>query len=88
MDEKQLQALYNAMQGKLGLGSFDQFKSTIYSDSNFRKAFYNEASSELELGDYPTFDNSLKKKVSQNWVSRIFSSIVTLKTFFAIIAFL
>lgn len=62
MDEKQLQALYDAMNSRLGLGTFDQFKKTIYSDSNYRKAFYDEASTELELGDYTSFDNSLKKK--------------------------
>ena len=62
MDEKELQALYDAMQHKLGLGTFAQFKSTITNDSNFRKAFHAEASHELDLGDYNTFDSRVKKK--------------------------
>ena len=62
MDEKQLQALFGAMGTQLGLNDFNSFKSNISSDPKFRKAFFDEASQELELGDYASFDNSFKKK--------------------------
>jgi hypothetical protein len=62
MDEKQLKALYDAMNQKLSLSDYNSFKSQLSKDSNFRKAFYTEASSELDLGDFETFDKSVKKK--------------------------
>ena len=63
MDEKQLQALFDAMGTQLGLDDYKSFKSNIYSDPKFRKAFFDEASQDLDLGDYNSFDNSFKKKV-------------------------
>ena len=62
MDEKQLQALYDAMSAKLNLGDFQAFKTQVSGDAKFRKAFFDEASNELELGDYNTFESSFKKK--------------------------
>lgn len=64
MDEKQLQALFDAMQSKLELGDFATFKNQINSDDKFRKAFYTEASTDLDLGDFNAFEETFKKKVS------------------------
>src|ERR1039457_3186178 len=62
MDEKQIQALYDAMNSKLNLGSYQDFKGKLLSDDNFRKSFHDEASQDLNLGDYNSFSKNLKKK--------------------------
>lgn len=62
MDEKQLQAMYAAMNGKMELGDYNSFKNQLGSDGTFRKAFYDEASKSLELPDYGSFDSGFKKK--------------------------
>jgi len=63
MDEKQLKALWESMSATHELGNFDGFKKNIYSDSNFRKGFWQEAAPQYEIGDYKTFEDSFKKKV-------------------------
>jgi hypothetical protein len=63
MDEKQLQALFDAMGTQLGLDDYKSFKSNIYSDPKFRKAFFDEASQDLDLGDYNSLVIFFKKKL-------------------------
>ncbi len=66
MDEKELQALYNAMSNKFDVGDFNAFKSKMQTPDD-RKKFYDVVSSKgLDLGDYNQYETRIggvKKKM-------------------------
>lgn len=65
MDEKELQALYNAMSNKFDVGDYQQFRSRMQTTDD-RKRFYDVVSQKgFDIGDYESFETRIggsKKK--------------------------
>lgn len=67
MDEKELQALYNAMSKTLDIGGYDQFKAKMQTTDD-RKRFYDVVGQNgFDLGNYSEYENRIagvkKKKI-------------------------
>ena len=65
MDEKELQALYNAMSKQFNVGNFDAFKNKMQTPEQ-RKSFYDAVGKNgYDLGDYNSYEQRIagvKKK--------------------------
>lgn len=69
MDEKELQALYNAVSAKFDIGDFSSFKSKM-STSGQRESFFNVVKSHgFDLGDYNAYETRLAGKKKEEAVS-------------------
>jgi len=59
MDEKELQALYNAMSNKFDVGDYNAFKSKMQTTEQ-RKSFYDAVGKHgFDLGDYNTYEQRI-----------------------------
>jgi hypothetical protein len=75
MNEIELKKIWDKLQGKLDVGTFDVFKSKM-SDTESRKRFYDNYHDKLsdkgvELGDYKTYENTLSNPTTPSlpiWV--------------------
>jgi hypothetical protein len=73
MDEKELQALYNAMSKTLDIGGYDQFKAKMQTTDD-RKRFYDVVGQNgFDLGNYSEYENRIagvKKKENSGVLSQ------------------
>ena len=59
MDEKELQALYNAVSQKFDIGDYNSFKSKMQTTKQ-RKSFYDVVGGKgFDIGDYESYENRI-----------------------------
>ena len=78
MNEEAIQALYDDVSSEYEVGTLDDFKGYL-SDSEKRKAFYNEvASQRYEVGSLDEFEEAygLKKKILLHQIQRLLQSLL------------